>query len=109
MSAALVYFTAASKSDAVKIGATIVEERLAACVNVLGEITSIYRWEGAIQQEGEVAAIAKTSESTLAALIDRIKDLHAYDCPCVISARIDAGNPEFLAWIAAETGEENED
>lgn len=99
----MVYFTAASREDVLRIGRTLVEYRLAACINVLGEITSIYRWDGAIQESTEVAALAKTSSDKVSQVIDRVKALHPYSCPCVISWPIAGGNPAFLEWIEDET------
>lgn len=105
MSVVLVYFTAANREDVLQISRVLVEEHLAACVNVLGQITSVYRWEGTVQNETEVSALVKTIESRLPAVIERIKELHKYDCPCVISWPIAQGHPEFLKWIADETCE----
>ena len=85
MLAVLVYFTAANRDDVLQIGRVLVEERLAACVNVLGEIISVYRWEGAVQNESEVSALVKTRDGKLSAVIERIKQLHKYECPCVVS------------------------
>lgn len=103
MPAVLVYFTAANREDVLQISGVLVEERLAACVNVLGEITSVYRWEGAVQNEMEVSALVKTTEERLSAVIERIQQLHKYDCPCVVSWPIAQGHAEFLKWIADET------
>lgn len=103
MSGVLVYFTAANQDDILQISRALVEERLAACVNVLGEITSVYRWEGAVQNETEVSALAKTTDITLDAVIERIKQLHKYECPCVVSWPIAQGHAEFLKWIEDET------
>jgi periplasmic divalent cation tolerance protein len=99
----MIYFTAANREDVLRIGRTLVEYRLAACVNVLGEITSIYRWDGAVQEAVEVAAIVKTSSEKVPQVIERVKALHAYSCPCVVSWPMAQGNPAFLDWIDAET------
>ncbi len=103
MSQTLVYVTAASRDEALKIARAAVEERLAACANVFSPITSIYRWEGKIQEEGETSFILKTRADLVPALTERIKSLHSYSCPCVVALPITAGNPDFLAWIDAET------
>jgi periplasmic divalent cation tolerance protein len=99
----MIYFTAASRDDALRIGRILVEYRLAACINILGDITSIYRWDGAIQEGTEVAAIAKTSSEKVSEVIERIKAIHPYSCPCAISWPIATGNPDFLEWIDEET------
>lgn len=99
----LVYVTAGSKDEALTIARAAVEERLAACANVLSPITSIYWWEGKVQEEGEVSLILKTRADLVPALTQRIKALHSYTCPCVVALPITAGNPDFLAWIDTET------
>jgi periplasmic divalent cation tolerance protein len=98
----IVYMTAADRAEALAIGRVLVAERLAACVNVLGDITSIYRWEGTVQEDGEVAVIAKTTSERVAALTERVKTLHSYTVPCVVELPINKGNPEFLKWIDDE-------
>ncbi|MFL6725592.1 MAG: divalent-cation tolerance protein CutA [Sphingomicrobium sp.] len=85
MSVVSVYAIFADAEEAERIGRTIVEERLAACVNILGPIQSIYRWEGKVESAEEVAAIFKTTDVSADALIARIVSLHSYDVPCVAS------------------------
>ncbi len=101
----MVYMTAADEDEAGRIGRALVEERLAACVNVIPGMRSFYRWRGEVQDDREVVMIAKTREGLLDALVARVKELHSYDCPCVVALPIVAGNPDFLAWIEAETAE----
>lgn len=101
----LVYMTAATRDEALAIGRTLVEERLAACVNVLGGMTSLYWWDGAVQQDEEVAFLAKTRQGLVDPLIERVKALHSYDCPCVVSLPIQDGNVAFLQWIQDQTSE----
>ncbi len=103
MSAQLVYVTAGNRDDAMKIGEAAVRGRLAACANILGEMTSIYWWEGNVQNDGEVAMILKTTAENLPALIDKIREIHPYDCPCIVALDIEKGNPDFLNWIEKET------
>lgn len=102
MAEVLVYATAASRDHALLIGRTLVEERLAACVNVLGAIASVYRWEGEIYEEEETAFLVKTRTDLVQAVTERIKDLHDYECPCVVALDISSGNPDFLAWIGEQ-------
>lgn len=99
-----VYITAGSREEAMKLARALVGERLAACANVLGDVTSVYWWEGKMQEDGEVAFVAKTRSDRLTALVERVKALHSYACPCVVALPIVAGNPEFLSWIGEETG-----
>jgi periplasmic divalent cation tolerance protein len=105
MAAILVYITAATPEDATSIGAAIVGERLAACANVIPEMTSIYRWEGEVRQDSETVLILKTTENRLDALTARVRALHPYDLPCVVALPIRGGNPAFLDWIAGEVAD----
>lgn len=103
MDTAVVYMTARDREEALRIARTLVEERLVACVNVLAGVTSVYWWEDAVQENREVALIAKTKESLVGAVARRVKELHSYECPCVVSWSIDAGSDVYLDWIARET------
>jgi periplasmic divalent cation tolerance protein len=98
-----VYMTASSAAEAGRIGRALVEERLAACVNVLSGIRSIYRWQGAVEEAEEVAMIAKTTADRFASLERRVRELHSYDVPCVVAWPHSAGHKPFLDWIRAET------
>lgn len=98
----LVYVTAASAEEAQKIGEALVAERLAACVNLIDGMTSIYRWQGEVQRDTETVLIAKTSRPRVAALIECVKALHSYDCPCIVTIPIEGGNEDFLGWISEQ-------
>ena len=95
----LVYVTAGSKAEAFNIGRVLVAEKLAACVNVIDQMNSIFEWEGEVQQDTEVIMIAKTAESRVPELIEKIKATHSYDCPCIVCLPVSSGNPDFLEWI----------
>jgi periplasmic divalent cation tolerance protein len=103
MAVFLCYATAGSRDEALAIGRTVVQERLAACANVLGGATSIYWWQGALEQAGEAVLILKTRAELVERLTARVKELHSYECPCVVALPIAAGNPAYLDWIARET------
>ena len=98
-----VYMTAPDREEARRIGRALVEERLAACVNVLDGMNSLYWWEGAVQDDSEAVLIAKTRADLLESLTERVKALHPYSCPCVVALPIVAGNPAYLDWLAGET------
>jgi periplasmic divalent cation tolerance protein len=98
-----VYMTTSGPEEARRIGRTLVEERLAACVNILEGMRSMYWWEGAVQDAHEAVLIAKTREELVERLTERVKALHSYSCPCVVALPIEGGNPAFLQWIAEET------
>ena len=101
--AVFVYITAADREAALGLGRALVEERLAACANVIGGMESVYWWEGKLEQSREAVLILKTRAGLVEALTERVRALHAYDCPCVVALPIVGGNPDYLAWIAAET------
>ena len=100
---ALLYVTAESREEAMAIGRELVAERLVACANVLGGMTSLYHWKDAVQQADEAVLLLKTRQELVPRVIDRVQVLHSYDCPCVIELPIRSGNPEFLQWITRET------
>lgn len=99
MSVVSVYAVFANAEEAERVGRTVVEERLAACVNILGSIRSIYRWEGAIESADEVAAIFKTHHWYSDALMERIAALHSYKVPCVVTWPIDKILRNYADWV----------
>jgi periplasmic divalent cation tolerance protein len=103
MTPIFVYIPCASAEEATRIGRALVEARLAACVNILDGMRSLYWWQGRIEEGKETVLIAKTRDSLLGALTRRVKALHSYTCPCVVAFPVHAGNPDYLAWIEAET------
>ena len=102
MAIQFVYMTAGSLEEAQRIGEALVREKLAACVNIIDGMQSLYVWEDALQKDREVVMIAKTTRDRVAELITMVKALHSYDCPCIVTFAIDGGNPDFLRWIGAE-------
>lgn len=103
MAAVFVYITAESAEAAGQIARTLVEERLAACANMIEGMRSVYRWHGKIEEAAEVIVIAKTREDLLDLVTERVRSLHSYECPCVVGLPAIGGNPDYLAWIASET------
>lgn len=97
-----IYITAKDEEEAKKIGKTLVEERLAACVNI-HPIKSIYRWEGQIQEENEIAMLVKTKAKLADEVIRRVKELHSYEVPCILCLPIEKGYREYLKWIEEST------
>ena len=103
MEAVFAYITVESREEADRLAATLVEERLAACANLIDGMRSVYRWQGSIEQATETVVIAKTRRDLLDPLTDRVRALHSYDCPCVVGLPVLGGNPDYLEWIASET------
>ncbi len=98
-----VYLTAGSVEEARRIGRTLVEERLAACVNLIDGMVSIYHWQNTVEEARETVIIAKTRADLFDALAARVQALHSYTTPCIVelpAGRIEAG---YLTWLAAET------
>ena len=104
MSVISVYAIFADAEEAERIGRAVVEERLAACINILGPTRSIYRWKGAIETSDEVAALFKTTEERAADLIARIAALHSYDVPCVAAWPIDRILGSYADWVEDTVG-----
>ena len=103
MKASLAYITASSEEEAYAIGKALVSERLAASVNMIGPVRSLYWWEGKIQDAQEVVIVAKTDAALVDKLTEKVISLHSYDCPCVIAIPIEKGYQPFLNWIEEET------
>lgn len=99
MSVLSVYAVFANAEEAERIGRAVVEERLAACINILGPVRSIYRWQGKIETAEEVAAIFKTHHWRADALIERIAQLHSYDTPCIASWPIEKILARYADWV----------
>ncbi len=97
-----IYITAKDEAEARKLGMALVAEKLVACVNTF-PIQSIYRWQGKIEVAQEVALIAKTRAELVDRVIKRVKELHSYEVPCVVSWVIEKGNTDYLDWIKEST------
>jgi periplasmic divalent cation tolerance protein len=97
-----VYAVFGSEEEALRIGRLCVEERLAACVNLLGAVQSIYRWQGKIEEATETAALFKTTAEGSEALIRRIAALHGYDVPAAVAWPIADVHGPYAAWVAEE-------
>ncbi len=104
MSHIVVLVTTSSVEEAQRIGHAIVDERLAACANVLGGVGSRYWWQGRVEEASEALLILKTRQDRLTALTARVRELHTYTIPEVIALPIVGGNPDYLAWIDESTG-----
>jgi periplasmic divalent cation tolerance protein len=101
--ALVVLVTAPTPERAAEIARALVEERLAACGNVVPAIRSIYRWEGMVQDDQEALLVLKTTRDRFEALRERVVALHPYQVPEVLALEVEAGSAPYLAWIAAET------
>jgi periplasmic divalent cation tolerance protein len=96
----IVLSTAGSNEEAQKIASALVEQQLAACVNVVGPISSTYRWQGKVENAQEFLLIVKTTASAYARVAEAIRRLHSYDLPEIIQLSIMDGSADYLAWIS---------
>jgi periplasmic divalent cation tolerance protein len=104
MSVASVYAVFANAEEAERIGRQVIEERLAACINILPPIRSIYRWQGTIETADEAAAILKTTAAQVDALITRIAALHSYDVPCIVNWSVNKLLGDYAEWVEGNVG-----
>jgi periplasmic divalent cation tolerance protein len=98
-----VFVTCGSEEEALKIARALVEERIAACANLVSPIRSIYRWEGKVCDEKEWLLILKTQRGKYQKLEERVKALHSYSVPEIIALPITEGSPSYLRWIEEMT------
>jgi len=96
-----VFITASNEEEAARIARALVEERLAACVNIIPSVRSIYRWEGKVEEGAETMLIAKTDAGAMAPLIGRVRALHSYTTPEIIALPVADGFDGYLEWIGA--------
>ncbi|GAA4859321.1 divalent-cation tolerance protein CutA [Luteimonas vadosa] len=96
----LVYCTCPDAATASRLAEAVVEERLAACVNVLPGLRSVYRWRDAVEQADEILLLAKTGSDRVAALSARLAELHPYELPEVVAVQASGGSAAYLAWVA---------
>jgi periplasmic divalent cation tolerance protein len=95
----VVLVTVGSAEEGIRLGEALVSEKLAACVNLIPGVRSIYVWEGNICNENEVLLLIKTTEAAYGSLEARVKELHTYSAPEIIALRIDRGSDQYLAWL----------
>ena len=102
MSIIAFYIATASREEANRMALTLLEEKLIACANILGEATSLYVWEGKLCDTPETIVIAKTTTVLAEKAVARARELHSYECPCIVTWPITGGYAPFLEWVEAE-------
>jgi periplasmic divalent cation tolerance protein len=102
----IVYITASGEEEAEKIARALLDAKLAACVNIVRNVRSIYRWQGKIEDESEVLMIVKSRRKLFGRLLDTVKKLHSYSVPEVVAMPVIEGSEEYLAWLGKETSQE---
>ena len=103
INAKFIYFTIGSFKEAKILSTALVSKELVACANILGSSTAIYRWNGEIVEDGEIVVLLKTTQDLAKLVIEKIKELHSYDCPAIVALNIEDGNRDFLLWIDENT------
>jgi periplasmic divalent cation tolerance protein len=101
----IVLITASSEGEAAKIGSALVDERLAACVNIVSGVRSLFSWEGKTRDEGEILLICKSRQPLLDRIVARVKSLHSYTVPEIIALPVIGGSADYLSWMRDATKE----
>jgi periplasmic divalent cation tolerance protein len=99
----IIYITVKDAEEAQRIGRALLDGRFVACVNIVEKIISDYWWEGKIVHDAEALLIAKTKKTLVTAVIEKVKSIHGYSCPCIVSLPVEEGNSDFLSWVRRET------
>ncbi|MGC9517309.1 MAG: divalent-cation tolerance protein CutA [Methanomicrobiales archaeon] len=98
----LVYITTSGKVESEKIAKILLDERLVGCTNILPSIKSIYHWEGQMEEDAESLLIAKTDTSKIENIIEKVKEVHSYDNPCILAIPVIHGSQDYLNWLENE-------
>lgn len=98
-----VHITAPDRAQAETLARALVDERLAACVNIVTQVRSVYRWDNQVQEDDEVLCLVKTRPELLEALSQRVVALHPYEVPEILAFEVSEGSPDYLAWLTAST------
>lgn len=99
----MVFVTAPTRREAEKIGKAVVRENLAACVNIIPTVTSIFRWQGALQKSREALLVLKTTKPQYKALEKSLRSKHSYEVPEVLAVTVETGFKQYMDWVARET------
>lgn len=98
-----IYVTCKNAEEAKKIAHSLLQERLIACANISEKVISVYEWQGEIHEDEESVVMMKTGKAHVETVIERIKALHSYDCPCIVALPILYGDGDYLNWIDMQT------
>ncbi|TCS61229.1 divalent-cation tolerance protein CutA [Varunaivibrio sulfuroxidans] len=101
--AVMVYLTTPDRETAEAIARDLIDQRLAACANLIEDMTSIFFWEGEVRHDRECIVILKTQYRVMSDLVAAVKALHPYECPCIVSVPIVGGAADFIHWIKTQT------
>lgn len=99
MNIVLAYITTKNKSEAKKIGKILLQERLAACINIFDNMQSMYWWKGKIEEANETVLVAKTTKKLFPKVSKKVKSIHSYSVPCILQLEVKDGNKEYVKWL----------
>jgi periplasmic divalent cation tolerance protein len=105
----IIYVTAADRAEAERIGRKLVSMRLAACVNVYDNMTSIYRWDGEERRDTEAGLVIKTREFLFPRVRAEVRAMHSYDNPCILAVPVETADGQYAEWIMNETAQQEGD
>lgn len=98
----MIYVTTSGVSESKKIARILLEEKLAACINIVPEVNSIYLWKGKIEEDDESVMFVKTRSELVDALINRVEEIHSYEIPCILEIKVNKGSKNYLDWMESE-------
>lgn len=105
MTPCLLYITTSNREEAISIARELLEGRIIACANILDNATSLYWWQGEIEHTAETVIVAKSVMQLVPVATKKIKELHSYECPCIVALPIEHGNHDFLDWLKGEVAD----
>ena len=100
----IVYITSGNEEESLIIAKALVESKLAACVNILSNVRSVYKWQNEVKNEKEFVLIGKTTSGKNKKLIEKVKEHHSYENPCIVFVDIEGGSKQFLGWVKESMG-----
>lgn len=95
----LIYITASNREEAILLSRELLGKKLVACANIIDHVTSLYHWNGEVEQNNEVVIIVKTFSGHTQDIVDTVKSVHSYTCPAVVAVPLTGGNPDYLQWM----------
>ena len=99
MNPVLLYITTANREEAILIGNALLQKKQVACINILDNITSLYWWQGVVENTQETLMIAKTFDSYIEPVMELVRSMHTYTCPAILSVPLNNGNPDYITWM----------
>lgn len=98
----IIYITTSGVLESKKIANKLLEEKLAACINIVPTVDSIYLWKGGVEEDSESVMFVKTRSELVEKLIRRVEEIHSYEIPCILEMRVDSGSKNYLDWMKSE-------